>query len=315
MNVLDPVVLFFVLGVAAGLMRSDLRLPSAVYDFVTMLLLLAIGLKGGVELSRQPLAVLAPQMLAVVGMGLLLPLLAYPVLHYAGRLARADAASIAAHYGSVSVGTYAVVAAYLSARGVAFEEYMPVFVVLLEMPAIVVGILLARGWNAQNHWGELGREIFLGKGVVLLTGGLLIGWAAGAEGVQPIGALFFDLFKGILALFLLEMGLIAVSQLGDLRRCGLFLAGFAIVFPLLSALIGGGLGWALGLSMGGTVVLATLAASASYIAVPAAMRMAVPQANPSLSLAAALGVTFPFNILIGIPLYHAAARLLYPDGA
>ncbi|MES0873654.1 sodium-dependent bicarbonate transport family permease [Sinimarinibacterium thermocellulolyticum] len=315
MSALDPVVLFFVLGVAAGLMRSDLRLPSAVYEFVTMVLLLAIGLKGGVELSRQPLAPLVPQMLAVVAMGLLLPLLAYPVLHHAGKLARADAASIAAHYGSVSVGTYAVVAAYLSAQGVAFEEYMPVFVVLLEVPAIVVGILLARGWNAGHRWGELGREIFLGKGVVLLAGGLLIGWVAGADGVQPIGALFFDLFKGILALFLLEMGLIAVSQLGDLRRCGLFLGGFAIGFPLLAALIGGTLGWVLGLSPGGTVVLATLAASASYIAVPAAMRMAVPQANPSLSLAAALGVTFPFNILIGIPLYHAAVRLLYPDGA
>lgn len=315
MSLLDPVVLFFVLGVVAGLMRSDLRLPSAIYDFLTMLLLLAIGLKGGVELSRQPISTLAPQMFAVVAMGLLLPLLAYPLLHYAGKLARADAASIAAHYGSVSVGTYAVVAAYLSSRNIAYEEYMPLFVVLLEMPAIIVGILLARGGGSPQKWGLLAREIIMGKGVVLLTGGLLIGWIAGAEGVQPIGALFFDLFKGILALFLLEMGLIAVSQLGDLRRCGLFLAGFAIVFPLLSALIGGSLGWLLGLSAGGTVVLATLAASASYIAVPAAMRMAVPQARPSLSLAAALGVTFPFNILVGIPLYHATVRQLYPDGA
>lgn len=315
MSTLDPVILFFVLGVAAGLMRSDLRLPSAVYEFVTMMLLLAIGLKGGVELSRQSLAVLAPQMLAVLGMGVLLPLLAYPVLYYAGRLARPDAASIAAHYGSVSVGTYAVVAAYLTSQGVAFEEYMPVFVVMLEVPAIVVGILLARGWSATHHWGELGRELFLGKGVVLLTGGLLIGWVAGVDGVKPISPLFFDLFKGILALFLLEMGLITVSQIGDLRRCGFFLVAFAVVFPMLSALIGGGLGWALGLSVGGTVVLATLAASASYIAVPAAMRMALPQASPSLSLAAALGVTFPFNILIGIPLYHTAVRLLYPEGA
>lgn len=315
MNMLDPVVLFFILGMVAGLLRSDLRLPSAVHDFVTMLLLLSIGLKGGVELSRQALAELAPQMLAVVAMGLLLPLLAYPVLHRLGRLARADAASIAAHYGSVSVGTYAVVAAYLTSQGIAFEQFMPVFVVLLEMPAIVVGILLARGLRAGQDWGELGREIFLGKGVVLLTGGLLIGWIAGADAIQPVGALFFDLFKGILALFLLEMGLIAVSQLGDLRRCGLFLAGFAIVFPLFSAMVGGGLAWALELSAGGAVVMATLAASASYIAVPAAMRMAVPQANPSLSLAAALGVTFPFNILFGIPLYHFAVKLVYPDGA
>lgn len=315
MSVLDPVVLFFVLGVAAGLMRSDLRLPSAIYDFLTMLLLLAIGLKGGVELSRQPLLTLAPQMLAVVAMGLLLPLLAYPILHSVGRLGRADAASIAAHYGSVSVGTYAVVAAYLGSNNIPYEEYMPLFVVLLEIPAIIVGILLARGGSGPQQWGLLSREIFLGKGVVLLTGGLLIGWVAGVDGVKPISPLFFDLFKGFLALFLLEMGLISVSQLGDLRRCGLFLTGFAVVFPMLAALIGGSLGWGLGLSAGGTVVLATLAASASYIAVPAAMRMAVPQANPSLSLAAALGVTFPFNILVGIPIYHAAVRLLYPEGA
>ncbi|ULQ47026.1 sodium-dependent bicarbonate transport family permease [Flagellatimonas centrodinii] len=314
MNTLDPVVLFFVLGAVAGLLRSDLRLPSAVYDFVTMLLLLAIGLKGGVELSRQPLLTLAPQMLAVVAMGLLLPLLAYPVLYFAGKLSRPDAASIAAHYGSVSVGTYAVVAAYLGSQRIAYEEYMPVFVVLLEMPAIVVGILLARGGRSQLQWGVLAREIFLGKGIVLLTGGLLIGWVAGADGIAPIGALFFDLFKGILAIFLLEMGLIAVSQLGDFRRSGAFLVAFSIFFPMLSAIIGGSLGWALGLSEGGIVVLATLAASASYIAVPAAMRMAVPQASPSLSLGAALGVTFPFNILVGIPLYHAGVRLLLSPG-
>ena len=315
MSTLDPVVLFFVLGVVAGLMRSDLRLPSAVYEFVTMLLLLAIGLKGGVELSRQSLATMAPQMGAVIAMGLTLPLLAYPVLHYAGKLKRADAASIAAHYGSVSVGTYAVVAAYLSSQGIPFEEYMPVFVVMLEIPAIFVGILLVRGRALQQPFSHLAREIFLGKGVVLLIGGLLIGWIAGADGVQPIGKLFFDLFKGILALFLLEMGLITVGQLGDLRRSGLFLVAFAIVFPLFAAMIRGTLGWALGLSLGGTVVMATLAASASYIAVPAAMRMAVPEASPSLSLAASLGVTFPFNILVGIPLYHSAVRLMYPEGA
>ncbi len=314
MSSLDPVVLFFILGALAGLARSDLRLPSAIYEFVTMLLLLAIGLKGGVELSRQPLSELAPQMLAVVAMGLLLPLLAYPVLYYIGRLQRADAASIAAHYGSVSVGTYAVVVAYLGSRSIVYEEYMPVFVVLLEMPAIVVGIVLARGWAASHQWRHLAREMFLGKGVVLLSGGLLIGWIAGVDGVQPIGPLFFDLFKGILALFLLEMGLITVSQLGGLRRSGVFLVTFAVVFPLVAATLGGALGWLLGLSAGGTIVLATLAASASYIAVPAAMRMSVPEANPSLSLAAALGVTFPFNIIVGIPLYHSVVARIHATG-
>lgn len=315
MTIVDPVVLFFVLGVAAGLMRADLRLPATIYEFVTVILLLAIGLKGGVELSRQSPAELAPQMAAVILMGLTLPLLAYPVLRFAGRLERPDAASIAAHYGSVSVGTYAVAAAYLSSRAVSYEEYLPLFVVLLEMPAILVGIVLARGVSRGTQWRALGREVFLSKSVVLLTGGLLIGWAAGPEGIRPIQGLFIDLFSGVLALFLLEMGLIAVAQLSALRRFGLFLALFATLFPLLAALLGFGLGWFIGLSPGGTAMMATLAASASYIAVPAAMRLAVPEANPSLSLAAALGVTFPFNITIGIPLYDHMARTLHSTGA
>lgn len=311
---IDPVVLFFLLGLTAGLLRSDLRLPAAIYDFLIVILLLGIGLKGGVELSRQSLGTLAPQMLAVVLMGLALPLIAYPLLRYAVRLKRPDAASIAAHYGSVSVGTYAVVAAYLVSQRIAFEEYMPLFVVLLEVPAILVGIVLARGITRSTRWGSLAHEVFLGKGVVLLTGGLVIGWIAGIEGVQPIEGLFFDLFKGVLALFLLEMGLIVAGQMSDIRRHGLFLIVFSIAFPLFAACIGAGLGWLLDLSLGGTVVLATLAASASYIAVPAAMRMAVPEANPALSLAASLGVTFPFNIVVGIPLYHALARQLYGAG-
>jgi uncharacterized protein len=311
MSSLDPVILFFLLGLAAGLLRSELRLPPAIYEFLSVLLLLAIGLKGGVELSKQSFGSLAGQMGLVVAMGFVLPLLAYPVLRLAGRLARADAASIAAHYGSVSVGTYAAAAAWLTARGVPFEEYMPLFVVLLEVPAIVVGIVLARGISRETRWAKLGHEIFLGKGIVLLTGGLLIGWIAGPQGVAPIGDLFFGLFKGVLALFLLEMGLIAASQAGNLRKHGVFLGLFGIAMPLASAVIGGALGAAMGLSTGGIALLATLAASASYIAVPAAMRLAVPEANPALSLTAALGVTFPFNVLIGIPLYHRVAETLF----
>ncbi len=314
MSALDPVVLFFLLGLAAGIARADLRLPPAIYDFLTILLLLTIGLKGGVELARQPFGALLPQMFAVVLMGILLPLAAYPVLRFAGRLARADAASIAAHYGSVSVGTYAVATAYLTYRQVAFEEYMPVFLVLLEMPAIVVGILLARGVDRNTPWRVMGREVLLGKSVVLLLGGLVIGWVAGPQGIKPIEGLFFDLFKGVLALFLLEMGLIAAGQVGSLRRHGLFLVVFGIAMPLVAGALGVGLGWMLGLSVGGTVLLATLAASASYIAVPAAMRQSVPEANPTLSLAASLGVTFPFNILVGIPLYHRFAEHIHRVG-
>lgn len=304
---IDPIILFFLLGAVAGLLRSELRLPAAIYEFVSIVLLLAIGLKGGVELAKQPFTSLLPQMLAVVAMGLALTLLAFPVLRYLGRFTRADAASIAAHYGSVSVGTYAVAVAYLGSQQVAFEEHMPLLLVLLEVPAILVGIVLARGISRETRWKSIAHEVFLGKGIVLLLGGLLIGWVAGPDGLSSIEPLFVDLFKGILALFLLEMGLIMATQMGSLRRHGPFLVVFAIAMPLFSALVGTWLGWSLGLSIGGTTILATLAASASYIAVPAAMRISVPEANPTLSLAGALGITFPFNVLIGIPLYHALA--------
>lgn len=314
-DVLDPVILFFLVGLAAGLLRAEFRLPPAAYDFLTIVLLLSIGLKGGVELSKQSVWTLAPQVLAVVALGVVLPLVAYPILLYAGRLARCDAASIAAHYGSVSVATYAVAVAYLNNRAVAYEAHMPVLLVILEMPAIVVGIILARGLTRDTRWGEMAREVFLGKSMVLLVGGILIGWIAGEAAIEPIKPLFFDMFKAVLALFLLEMGLIAAAAVGGLRRYGVFLVVFGIVFPLFSAGVGGVLAMALGLSVGGTAMLAILAASSSYIAVPAAMRLSVPEANPALSLAASLGVTFPFNIVFGIPLYLKMAQWLHQLGA
>ncbi len=314
MTSLDPIVLFFILGLTAGVLRSELRLPPAIYEGLMVLLLLAIGLKGGVELAQQPFGELFGSVLAVMLMGFLLPLVAYPVLLYAGRFRRADAASIAAHYGSVSVGTYAVASAYLASQNIDYESYLPLMVVILEVPAILVGIVLARGISRETHWGKLSHEVLLGKGVVLLVGGLLIGWIAGPEGVRPLEPLFFDLFKAILALFLLEMGLIAASQIGSLRRYGLFLIGFGVLFPLFAAGIGAGLGWWLGMSLGGTMMLATLAASGSYIAVPAAMRLAVPEANPTLSISASLGVTFPFNILVGLPVYLQFANMVHRIG-
>lgn len=311
MTVVDPILLFFLLGLAAGVLRTELRLPAAVYELVTIVLLLAIGLKGGIELAKQPLVHLLPQILAVIAMGILLALTAYPVLRFAGRFKRPDAASIAAHYGSVSVGTYAVATAYLTSRQIGFEEHMPLLLALLEIPGILAGTLLARGLAQRPSMFIAAREVFLGKGIVLLVGGLLIGWAAGPDGLVAIRPLFFDLFKGVLALFLLEMGLIVASQFGSLRSQGIFLVLFGIAMPLLSAPIGAGLGWLLGLTVGGTALLATLAASASYIAAPAAMRISVPEANPTLSLGAALGVTFPFNVLVGIPLYHTLATQIH----
>lgn len=315
---MDPVVLFFMLGVAARLAKSDLKLPEALYETLSIYLLLAIGLKGGMELAKHPLGVVAPQATAVVLMGFCLPLLAYPVLRKLGKLSAVDSAAIAAHYGSVSVVTFAVGAAYMARQNVTFEEYMPLFVALLEVPGIVVGIVLARtlgareSGNAQQvQWGVLAHEVFLGKSVVLLVGGLIIGWVAGPAGLEPLRGLFVDLFKGVLALFLLEMGLVAANRLGDLRRAGFFLLAFGVLAPLVFACIGIVLGHAIGLSVGGTALLGVLASSASYIAAPAALRIAVPQANPSLSIGAALGVTFPFNLTLGIPLYLALAQYVH----
>lgn len=311
MSALDPVVLFFVLGVAAGLARAELRLPAAIYDFVSAILLLSIGLKGGIQLAVQPVGSLAADVALVLLLGVVLPLLVFPVLRLVGRLPRADAASVAAHYGSVSVGTFAVAISYAARQGISYEEYLPLFVVLLEVPAILIGILLARGISRDTRWGPLAHELFLGKSVVLLLGGLAIGWAAGPEGVKPFAPLFFDLFKGVLALFLLEMGLIASAQISGALRYGPFLVVFGLVAPVALAAIGAGFGALMGLSAGGVMLLAVLAGSASYIAAPATMRAAVPEANPAISLTASLAITFPFNILVGIPLYHRMTELFF----
>lgn len=308
---MDPVVLFFLLGVFAKLAKSDLRLPEALYETLSIFLLLAIGLKGGVELAKVPFASVAVQASAVVVMGFLLPLPAFAILRGLGRLPRPDAASIAAHYGSVSVVTFAVATAYLAKHNIEFEAHMPLFVALLETPAIVTGILLARLGTLQAvRWGAVLHEVMFGKTLVLLLGGLAIGAAVGPEGIAPIQPLFIDLFKGVLAVFLLEMGLVAGGRIGDLRRAGVFLAVFGVVVPLCFACVGALVARAVGLSDGGTALLATMAASASYIAAPTAMRIAVPEANPALSIGVALGITFPFNITLGIPLYLRLAESL-----
>jgi len=304
----EPVILFFLLGALAGFVRSDLRIPGVLYESLSIFLLLAIGLKGGVELARYPLASVTLPALVVISAGALIPLVAYPALRRLGRLSRADAGSIAGHYGSVSVVTFAVGATYLARLGHEAEGYMTVLLVLLEFPALVIGVLLARRGELGTPWGKVLHEVFASKSIVLLLGGLAIGWFAGPGGIVPLDRLFFDLFKGVLAFFLLEMGLVVASRFGELRRAGPFLAVFAIVMPLFSAGLGVATGTLLGLSVGGVTLLATLYASASYIAAPAAMRLAVPQANPTLSIGAALGITFPFNLLVGIPMYHRLAQ-------
>jgi len=309
---IEPVVLFFLLGVIAGVARSDLKIPPAIYEFLSIFLLLAIGLKGGVKLAEYPLASLLVTSLVVVGVGALIPLAAFPVLRYVGGLSRADSASIAAHYGSVSVVTFSVAVALLEQMGLNYEGHMIVYLVLLEFPALMIGVILARrGEAGMSRCGRLFHEVFFGKSILLLIGGLVIGYIAGADGITPLDKFFFDLFKGLLAFFLLEMGLVAASRIADLRHHGVFLISFAVLTPIMSGFAGILLGLLIGLSVGGAFLLGVLYASASYIAAPTAMRIAVPEANPALSIGASLGATFPFNIFVGIPLYWWFAEFVY----
>ena len=309
---IDAVVLFFILGVIARLGKSDLKLPQALYEALSVYLLLAIGLKGGIELNKQSIAVVLPQILACMALGGAIPLLLTPRFKRLG-FSGVDSAVLAAHYGSVSVVTFAVASSYLQRKGVAFEAHAALWVAVMEAPGIVAGVFLARreltkldaasGKPSRNNWRELAHEVLFGKSVLLLVGGLTIGAVMGEQGLAPIAPLFTDLFKGVLALFLLELGLVAGGQLHEVRRYGFRLLALGTLVPLALSVAGALVGKALGLSVGGIAILATLAASASYIAAPTAMRMAVPQGNAGLAITAALGISFPFNIVIGVPLY------------
>ncbi|MFY8136240.1 MAG: sodium-dependent bicarbonate transport family permease [Aquimonas sp.] len=306
----DVVVLFFLLGLIARLAKSDLRLPEAVYEVLSIYLLLAIGLKGGIELSKHSIGDLLPQVAATMALGFAIPLMLFPLLRLL-RFASADSASLAAHYGSVSVVTFAVATAALDRAGVAYESHAALWVAVMEAPALVAGILLARMSRLRDvRWRRLGHEVLFGKSVLLLAGGLAIGAVAGVEGSKAIAPVFIDPFRGILALFLLELGLVAGGRLREIGPFGPRLLLLGLGFPPLLAVLGALTGVALGLSVGGIAILATLAASASYIAAPTAMRMAVPEANAALSITAALGISFPFNVIVGIPLYLKLAHWL-----
>jgi uncharacterized protein len=307
LNLLSPVVLAFGLGIIATLVRSDLRFPEGLGTGLSIYLLLAIGLKGGAELAETPMAAFWRPALATVLLGVVTPLLAYAVARR--RMVAADAGALAAHYGSVSVVTFFAALGFLGAVGRPAEAFMPTLVAVLEVPALIVGIALGRR-GADTQWRLLLHEVLTGRSVLLLAGGLAIGYLSGRSGLERVAPLFVDLFQGALMLFLLEMGMVAARRLRDVAAIGPFLLGFAIGIPLVNGALGVALGTAAGLGVGGATIMGVLAASASYIAAPAAVRLALPEANPSLYLTAALGITFPFNLVVGIPLYFFIARVL-----
>ncbi len=306
----DVVVLFFVLGVIARLVKSDLTLPPAFLEAISIYLLISIGVRGGVELAHAASWSLVPQILACVGFGFATPFVLFPVLRMLG-LGAVDSGAVAGHYGSVSVVTFAVGTAYFAAQGEKPEAHSALWVALMESPGIIAGILLARvGSGAERGTLKaIWHEVFFGKSVLLLVGGLVIGAAVGKAGIVAIEPVFYAAFKGVLAFYLLELGLVAGARLGAWRSHWK-LVPFAILAPVLLGAAGAAVGTWLGLSVGGAATLATLAASASYIAAPTAMRTSLPQADASLSIGLVLGVTFPFNVLFGVPIYLAIARAL-----
>lgn len=310
-NLLSPPVLGFALGLVAVLIGGDLRLPDAVYQGLSMYLLLAIGIKGGVALRAANIGDVILPILAAVGLGLLIPVLAYLILRRLTPLSGLDRGAIAAHYGSTSLVTFTAALVFLEASSIAVEGFATTLLAVMEIPGIVVGLLLAgRAAKRTLSWRASLHEILVGKSILLLVGGLVLGALTGAAGYARVEPFFGALFVGILTLFLVELGTLAGRRLPDLRQAGIGLPVFALLFPILAGTIGATAGSLAGLSVGGATILAVLCASASYIAAPAAVRLALPEANPGYYLTASLGITFPFNLIIGIPLYLEIAQVI-----
>ena len=314
-NLLSPMVLFFVVGLVAAFARSNLSVPEAVAKFLSLYLLMSIGFRGGAEAAHHGLT---PQLVASIGAGVALsfsiPVLAYAILRRTTRLNAIDAAAVAGHYGSISAVTFAAVTVALTQLGLPFEGYMVGVAAAMETPAIMSALNIARPHRdkaATSPNEPVWRDVLFEGSVVTLLGAFIVGMATGQQGLTIVKPFLVDLFPGFLCLFLLDMGLVAGRGLQQGRKnLTPALIGFALVMPLIGAALAAVLAKAIGLSPGGAAVFMTLGASASYIAVPAALRLALPEANPAIPLVMSLGVTFPFNLLVGIPLYLSVATML-----
>lgn len=331
-NLLIPAVLFFALGLFARLIKTDLRLPQDLAKMLSIYLLMAIGLHGGFALGKAELSAAFNSVLWAIIMGFTLPLIGYFLLLLTRRVDQMNAAAIAAHYGSVSAGTFLTTIAYLDNLGITYESYPVIMLAVMESPAIIVGLLLA-SWsrqrmvisnnaggagvaalsqgNGENQFARLLHEAFTNGSVILLVGSMFIGAISSSSSMEKLSPFIDEIFMGVLCLFLFEMGMEAAHRIREFRKVGVVLVAFGLIMPLIGGAAGIYIGhYILGLSIGGTTLVAVLGASASYIAVPPAMRLAVPEANPSFYLTLSLGITFPFNVLVGIPLYHYLATQL-----
>ncbi|HAJ63771.1 MAG TPA: sodium-dependent bicarbonate transport family permease [Cyanobacteria bacterium UBA8543] len=314
-NILNPPVLFFFLGMVAVFAKSDLEIPPPVPKLLSLYLLFSIGFKGGVELIKSGITQeVVLTLSAAILMACVVPVYTFFILKL--KLDTYDAAAIAATYGSISAVTFITAGAFLNELGINYDGYMVAALALMESPAIIVGLILVNIFTANQgkeefSWPEVLQEAFLNSSVFLLVGSLLIGVLTGEHGWQVLSPFSQDLFYGILTFFLLDMGLVAAKRIKDLQKTGAFLISFAILIPILNAGIGLLIAKFIGMPQGNSLLFAVLCASASYIAVPAAIRLTVPEANPSLYVSTALAVTFPFNIIVGIPLYLYGINMLW----
>jgi uncharacterized protein len=308
---LSPMILFFAVGAFAGAARSDLSIPDAFAKAMSIYLMVAIGLKGGIQVSSAGLtSELVSALLAGVALSFLLPIPAYYLLRKFGQLDRMNASAVAAHYGSVSVVTFVTGTEILASMSLPAAGHMVAVMAAMETPAIITGLYLARGALAgkqQTAGHSLMHETFLNGSVVLLLGAFAVGLIVGKEGAAPVAPFFETGFRGVLCLFLLDMGLVAARRLRETRNLTVRLIALGIFLPVVQGVLGVVVGTSIGLDVSSSATLGILAASASYIAVPAVMRLSLPQADPGIYLGMALAVTFPFNILIGIPTYTALA--------
>ena len=316
-NILSPAILFFALGLIAGLLKSDLEVPDSISRYLSLYLMMAIGFKGGVAIANT--ASFNDEILLAIGAGLIFgflqPFLGYGLLKLTTRIDNPTAAAVAAHYGSISIVTFATAAAFLNTNSTVYAGYIVAIVALMEAPAILSGLFIAHRTapETSSHTQEqkkLSREIFTNGAILLMSGAFLIGWITGPAGMQKIEGFINTPFQGILCLFLLDMGLVVAKNVHHLRNFTIPLALFGIYMPLIGACIGLGASWVIGLDVGTGTLFTVLCASASYIAVPAAMRLALPEAKAAIYIPLSLAITFPFNVTLGIPLYFAGAKAL-----
>jgi hypothetical protein len=300
-NLTSPPVLAFILGLSLVLVKSQLQIPSQIFDFLSIYLLLAIGIKGGVSLSTTPASEVWFPVLVSIGVGCLIPIAVFYALRFLTPLDKINRGALAAHYGSTSLVTFTAGLVFLENANLAVEGYMPSLLAVMEVPGIIVGILLAKRSAAGGALGTALNEVFTSKSVILLIGGILIGLATGQSGYAKVEPFFGDIFAGMLTIFLLQLGIQAGKSVKDARKAGFGLLAFALVFPIASGAMGVIIAQAIGISQGGSVVFGLLCASASYIAAPAAVKLSLPDAKPGLYITTSLGITFPMNLFIGIP--------------